>query len=78
MSLNRAGYCRYEGESGYIQVFTNQTIESSKISRFIKLDPEVTTTVETRDFGFIIKGDFKVGSYSLPFLNSCGVFSGEI
>ncbi|MDO1449050.1 alpha-2-macroglobulin [Rhodocytophaga aerolata] len=69
----------YEGESGYIQVFTNQTVESTKLSRFITLDPATDFSVETGDFGFIIKGDFKVGSYSLKIAkNLRGIFGGTL
>jgi alpha-2-macroglobulin len=69
----------YEGETGYIQVFTSQTVESTNLSRFITLDPAMDFSAETRDFGFVIKGDFKVGSYSLKISkNLRGIFGGSM
>lgn len=69
----------YDGETGYVQVYTNQTVESNRLSQFISVDPEITVSAEPRDFGFIIKGDFKAGNYSLKISKQLrGIFGGAL
>jgi hypothetical protein len=69
----------YENEKGLIRVFTNQSVENNGIERFIKLEPEVDFKVEQEEYGFVIKGDFKMGSYDLTISkNLRGIFGGAL
>jgi uncharacterized protein YfaS (alpha-2-macroglobulin family) len=43
---------------GYINVKTNQQINTSQIEKNIKIEPEVRFSIESSDQGFVIKGDF--------------------
>ncbi|CAA9261677.1 MAG: Alpha-2-macroglobulin [uncultured Cytophagales bacterium] len=55
----------FQGETGQIRVHTNQAIESKAIAKFIQVTPAADIRVEPQEYGFLIKGDFKPGSYDL-------------
>ncbi len=66
-----------DGEAGLIRVYTNQTIESQNIAKFIKVTPEAAIKVEAQPYGFSIKGNFGPGSYNLRISKELrGVFGG--
>ncbi|MBD0257489.1 MAG: hypothetical protein ICV83_17375 [Cytophagales bacterium] len=65
----------FQGETGQIRVHTNQAIESKAIAKFIQITPATDIRVEPQEYGFVIKGDFKPGSYDLRILKELrGIF----
>jgi uncharacterized protein YfaS (alpha-2-macroglobulin family) len=52
----------YNGEEGYIHVYTNQSVGVEDLQRFIKVQPDANISVEKLEQGFLVKGNFQVGS----------------
>ena len=69
----------YEGETGVIYVYANQTISNQNLADYIKIDPAVEVNIEKQDYGCTIKGSFNPGSYSLTFSHELtGVFGSKL
>jgi len=69
----------YVGETGIIYVYANQTFAQENLKDYIKIDPVMDFTIEKQEYGCIIKGSFKPGSYSLTFSHELsGVFGSKL
>ncbi len=70
----------YEGDSGYITVYTNQTVDRNTFQKNIILYPEINFKTELVDGGFIIRGDFKSAeTYQLTIKKTLkGIFGGSL
>lgn len=70
----------YEGEDGFVHVYTNQAVGVEDIKRYIKIQPNVDFRVEKLDYGFLLKGDFAIGTnYNLLIDDKLrGIFQGKL
>lgn len=70
----------YEGDEAFIHIYTNQAVGSEDIKRFVSLSPKVNFSAQKLDYGFLLKGDFAVGStYNLEISDKLrGVFQGKL
>ncbi|MEN7550911.1 MG2 domain-containing protein [Rapidithrix thailandica] len=51
----------YDGDEMVIHVYTNQSVGSDQIKKYVKVSPQINFKVEKLDFGFILKGDYDIG-----------------
>lgn len=70
----------YEGENGYIRIFTSQPINESTINNGIKIDPTIETKKEISENSLTLTGKFNVGgSYMLKMNKDLkGIFGGTM
>lgn len=72
----------YDGEQGYVYVYTNQTVGMSAddLKRAVSVSPQVAYTVELLDYGFLISGNFSTDkSYKLTVSKALkGIFGGTL
>jgi len=70
----------FEGTSAFLEVNTNQPVEDAGISSHIKIKPAVPFTIEHRESGFIISGNFTAGaSYEVTISKKLkGMLGGEM
>ncbi len=76
--LNATG--EYNGTQPVIHVFTNQAVDETNISQFIKVDPKINFSTETAADGFLVKAAFDPGqTYQLTlFKNLKGLIGGAL
>jgi len=49
---------RFDGNQGVVRVITTQELQSGQLSQYYSIQPEVQTTAELTENGFVIRGNF--------------------